>query len=257
MVSIKKRAYPDLPDRTDGAVARPVAGIPLQRRAGGCALHGVDAKGAVVGDLTRDDFRVYDNGVRRMIENFWFDRDLPVTLGILIDATASQEQQPSEHRQTTSELLRRILRPGDRAFVISVAEEVRLWMDLTAAGADIDPRMAGLPSSLFGQPCEKRGNGGADVKPVSQCGASPLWNALHDAARIQMCPLTGSKALLTLTDGFDSGSTYTWWQAVDEAARADNAVYAIQKIRHDLRVETARPGLTVRGRKTYLYDRSR
>jgi hypothetical protein len=127
-----------------------------------------------------------------------------------------------------------------------------------------------------------------------------------------MRPLTGSKALLILTDGFDTGSTYTWRQAVDEAARADTAVYAIQypsasgksfapelyrvvaeaggtwfqppgneyqpivsrmetdlrrryvlgfrperlsgRIRHDLRVEVARPGFIVRARKTYFYE---
>jgi hypothetical protein len=34
--------------------------------------------------------------------------------------------------------------------------------------------------------------------------------------------------LLILTDGFDSGSVYTWRQAVDEAQRADASVYAIQ-----------------------------
>ena len=40
------------------------------------------------------------------------------------------------------------------------------------------------------------------------CGSSPLWNTIYDAARLKMHPLTGNKALLILTDGFDSGSTH-------------------------------------------------
>src|ERR1019366_7388574 len=40
--------------------------------------------------------------------------------------------------------------------------------------------------------------------------------------------VNGNKALLILTDGFDSGSTHSWRQAADAANRADASVYAIQ-----------------------------
>lgn len=100
-----------------------------------CAV--VDASGVAVGDLKRDEFRVYDNGVRRPIENLWTDSDLPLTLGVILDASESQREQVSEHRQTAADLLQRILRPGDRAFVITVDEDVRLRVDLTEASADI------------------------------------------------------------------------------------------------------------------------
>src|SRR6266702_1954317 len=86
----------------------------------------VDARGAAVGDLKREEFRVYDNGVQRVIENLWVDTDLPLTLGVIIDASESQKEQMAEHPQTALELLERILRPDDRAFVISVGEDVRL-----------------------------------------------------------------------------------------------------------------------------------
>ena len=187
----------------------------------------VDANGVAVKDLTRDEFVVYDNGVRRTIQNFWVDEDLPLTLDVLIDASASQEQQLSEHRKTAVELLKRILRPGDRAFVIYVAEEVRTWVDLTETEIEIDQRMAEPPGKRFGEPCEKR-SASAELRPMSVCGSSPLWNALHDAAKMQMQPLKGSKALLILTDGFDSGSSKTWRQAADEAAKANTQVYALQ-----------------------------
>src|SRR5436190_24209741 len=97
----------------------------------------VDSKGVAVLDLTRDEFRVYDNGIRRIVENLWLDTDLPLTLGVIIDASESQQEQLAEHRQTVIELLERILRPGDHGFVISVDEDVRLWVDITATTAEL------------------------------------------------------------------------------------------------------------------------
>jgi VWFA-related protein len=209
---------------------------------------------------------------------------------VLIDESESQKDLAAEHRQTAMQLLQRILRPGDQAFVISVAESVQLWADLT-----------GTKSESFGERCA-----------VSACGSSPLWNAIYDAARIRLKPQNGNKAILMLTDGFDSGSTHTWRQAADAAGDANTRVYAIQyrsasgrdfapdlyrliadaggawfpareadyravaerlvtdlrhryvlgfrpeelsgKVRHSIRVEVTRPELTARGRKTYARE---
>jgi VWFA-related protein len=195
-----------------------------------CAV--VNASGVAVGDLTRDEFRVYDNDARRPIVNFWTDANLPLTLGVLIDSSESQKEQLSEHHLTAGELLQRILRPGDRAFVISVDEDVRLRMDLTGANTDIRSRLAGSFGELFGEPCARIPSRIPGLGPVSACGSSPLWNAIYDAARLKLQPLTevkpGNKALLILTDGFDSGSARGWNEAADAMNRADATLYAIQ-----------------------------
>jgi VWFA-related protein len=188
----------------------------------------VDAHGVAVHDLTRDEFRVFDNGVGRKLENLWLDTDLPLTLGVIIDGSESQQAQLAEHRETASALLQRILRPGDRGFVVSVDEDVRLWVDLTTTAADVGKQMTRSRGDLFGQPCPKRESNVPGIRPTSVCGASPLWNAVYDAARLKLRPLTGNKALLILTDGFDSGSTHDLKDAIDEAQRADTSVYAIQ-----------------------------
>lgn len=270
----------------------------------------VDARGAMVNDLTRDEFRVFDNGTPRVIRNFWIDRDVPLTLGVIVDASVSQEEQVAEHRRTVVDLLQGMLRPGDQAFVISIAEDVRVWADLTGDVEQIRKLMAAPPGDLLGEPCPRR-QIVAGVPPISACGSTPLWNAVYDAARLKLHALTGSKALIVLTDGFDSGSTHTWRQAADAANRAETSVYAVQyrsasgrsyapdlyrlveeaggtvfsspagvvsrletdlrrryvlgfqpekvsgKVRHEVRVETARPSLTVRARKTYFEDAPR
>jgi len=188
----------------------------------------VDAKGLAVAGVKRDEFHVFDNDVRRPIENLWVDDDSPLTLGVIIDASESQKEQVAEHRQTAIELLQRILRPGDRTFVISVDENIRLWVDLTEATLDIRRRMAGYPGGLFGEPCAKQETSAVGLRPISACGSSPLWDAIYDTAGLKLHSLTGNKALLILTDGFDSGSTHSWHQAADAANRANASVYAIQ-----------------------------
>ncbi len=177
----------------------------------------VDSHGAPVHDLTREDFRVYDNGVRRVIRNLWLDSDVPLTIGVILDASESQREQLAEHRRTALALLDRLMRAGDRAFIVSVSQEVRLAADLSPSVADLRRQMEAGSGILLGTQC-----------PARECGSSPLWNAIYDTTRLKLGRITGNKALLILTDGFDSGSPHTWRQAADEAERAETTVYAIQ-----------------------------
>src|SRR5262249_47439848 len=153
---------------------------------------------------------------------------LPLTLGVIIDSSESQKEQLLEHRRTAMDLLDRILRPGDRAFVISVDEDVRLWADLTGTTSDLRKQLGGEPGGPFGKPCAKQPSSVPGVRAMSACGSSPLWDAIYDAARLKLQSVTGNKALLLLTDGFDSGSTHSWRQAAEASNRADAPVYAIQ-----------------------------
>jgi Ca-activated chloride channel family protein len=188
----------------------------------------VDASGTPVADLTRDEFQIFDNEIRRPIQSFSIDNDLPLTLGVMIDASESQKEQVSEHRRTATDLLQRILRPGDSIFVISVDENVTLLLDVTTVSAGLPLTFAMSAIQPFGEPCPRQRIGIRGVRAISACGSSPLWNAIYDAALFKLRPLTGTKALLLLTDGFDSGSTHTWRQAADALSQANATIYAIQ-----------------------------
>jgi VWFA-related protein len=179
----------------------------------------VNAKGVFVDDLTRDQFQVFDNGVRRSIEHFAIDTDSPLTIGVLVDVSESQKDQMEEHTQTAATVLDKLFRAGDRALVISVGQEIRLWADLTSDIRAIRRQLAGPPGSLLGEPCARH---------TSECGSTPLWDAVYDTAKLRLTALEGNKILLALTDGFDSGSLHTWRQATDAVQRADGSLYAIQ-----------------------------
>jgi VWFA-related protein len=190
-----------------------------------CAV--VDRNGVAVRDLKQDEFEVRDNGVRRKVEYLWVDTELPLTLGVIIDSSESQRDLVKQHEKTVLELLTRMMRPGDRAFVVMVDEDVRLRADLSGSVDELGERVVGGSGALFGEPCPKSAPK-AGVRGISQCGGTPLWNAVYDAARLKLRTLTGNKALLILSDGVDTGSTRTLKAAMDEAQKAEAAVYAIQ-----------------------------
>lgn len=177
-----------------------------------CAV--LDEHGKPVRGLAQSDFRVTDNGRSRLIDHVWLDSDSPLTLGVIIDASASQESKIEEHRQTALGVIERILRPEDRAFVMSISGEARIWSDSTGNLDRIRGRLA------QGLRC-------ADNSKFS-CGATPLWDAVFEAARDRLLPAIGSKALLILTDGFDTGSIHAWLEAAEEVHKAGASVYAIQ-----------------------------
>src|SRR5205807_512089 len=117
----------------------------------------VDSRGVPVWDLRRDEFRVFDNDVRRTVENLWVDTDVPLTLAVLIDVSASQADRVAEHRRTALEVVQRILLPGDQAFFVWVDEDVRMWGD--AAGMQ--------RGELLGEPCPKLPVNGPGLRSLS------------------------------------------------------------------------------------------
>jgi hypothetical protein len=160
-----------------------------------------------------------------------------LTIGIIVDASESQKDQFDEHRQTTVSLLEKLFRPGDRAFVLSVDEDIRLWAALTDRVSEVRRQLAGPPGALFGEPCAKRSS--AATRPISDCGSSPLWNAVYAAANLELTALRGNKILLLLTDGFDSGSSHGWRQAAD-AVQRPTRLYLRFNIQVDLAGVTCR-----------------
>jgi hypothetical protein len=79
---------------------------------------------------------------------------------------------------------------------------------------------AGIGEPL-GEPCPT-------LRGRSLCGGTAVWNAVYAAAHWKLRSLQGSKALLILSDGDDTGSTHTLNQAVEEAQGSDAIVYGIR-----------------------------
>src|SRR6267143_2580031 len=138
-----------------------------------------DKKGALIPDRTKDDFEVLEDGKPQTIKYFTAESNLPLTLGILIDSSGSQQRVLGMEKEVGSSFLNEILRPKDEAFVISFDVDTNLLQDFTNSSRRLrdalnSARINAPPSSCGGLP----GAGGGPLP----CSSNPKGTVLYDTA---------------------------------------------------------------------------
>src|SRR5437899_12455542 len=137
-----------------------------------------DKKGALIPNLTKNDFEILEDGKPQTIKYFTAESNLPLTLGILIDSSGSQQRVLEMEKEVGGAFLQEILRPKDEAFVISFDVNVDLLQDFTNSShllrAALDQaKINAPPSSCGGVP----GLGGGPLP----CSSTPKGTVLYDA----------------------------------------------------------------------------
>src|SRR5215472_10708905 len=89
-----------------------------------CTVH--NKAGGLVGNLEKTDFTVFEDGKQQEIKYFTRETDLPLTIGLLVDVSASQERLIETERNAAHQFFTRVLRPKDEAFLISFGAEAEL-----------------------------------------------------------------------------------------------------------------------------------
>src|ERR1700728_3168614 len=91
-----------------------------------------DKKNLLIPHLTRDDCQVFEDKQAQKLKNFVAEVDQPLTLGILLDTSGSQQNVLPLEQQTGGEVLQRILREKDQAFLVSFDVDIDLLSDFTS-----------------------------------------------------------------------------------------------------------------------------
>lgn len=179
-------------------------------------------KGAYVPDLTKNDIDVYENGARREISFFSRETDLPLTIGLLVDVSRSQENLIQEERMAASQFFRDMLRKDkDLAFIISFGSDAELLQDLTSSPALLQEGLGQLKVNA---------TGGGGVTPPTipvPVRGTVLYEAVWLAAKEKLSQEVGRKVVVIITDGVDVGSRTKIEAAIEEAHRADAIIYGI------------------------------
>lgn len=166
-----------------------------------------DPKGGFVSNLTRDHFRVYENGKIQQISEF-ANADIPVTVGIVIDESGSM--RPKRPEVITAALgFIASSNPKDEMFVLHFNEKVYAGLPDSIPFSD---DVTQLRKALWMTPAEGR-------------------TALNDAILRGLQHLTkgrqDKKTLILISDGGDNVSAHTW-RDVEKAVLADIAtIYTI------------------------------
>src|SRR5947209_20079379 len=96
-----------------------------------------DKHGALIPGQTKDDFEILEDAKPQTIKYFTAETNLPLTLGILIDSSGSQERVLPMEKEVGAAFLKQILRPKDLAFVIGFDVDVDLLQDFTNSAMDL------------------------------------------------------------------------------------------------------------------------
>jgi VWFA-related protein len=199
-----------------------------------------DKKGAPVNNLTKADFKLEVDGKPQVIRYFDLDANLPLTLGLLVDTSASQRSAIDDERSASEGFLNQMLKTDkDQAFVMQFSRQVELLGDLTnskpklrAALKEIDTTSPGGKSN---DDDDNNNSGGRNSGSSGSsrgggrryAGGTTLYDATFLAADEPMSKQKGRKAIVILSDGVDRGSKESLTKALECVQRADTVIYAI------------------------------
>ncbi len=186
--------------------------------------------GQLIPNLEKNNFTIKEDGKDQVIQHFARENDLPLTLGLLIDISASQERLIDIERQAASQFFSTVIRKKDEAFLISFGKDTQLLQDYTNSARQLTAAMDDLRGD--GQtPMIGRGPiPNINTGPIPQTGTPKgtlLFDAVYLATTEKLKSEVGRKALILITDGEDEGSTYTLRNALEMAQKADAIIYSI------------------------------
>src|SRR5882757_3425372 len=129
--SLSAQQKPSAPGQTPASTAPT---IPIDARLVNLQVVVRDKKGALIQNLTKDDFVLQVDNKPQTIRYFDKDTNLPLTLGLLVDTSLSQRDVIDEERTASSIFLDQMLTtPKDKAFIMQFATETELLQDLTSS----------------------------------------------------------------------------------------------------------------------------
>ncbi len=176
-------------------------------------------KNGYITNLHKDDCNIAEDKVDQKVKNFTQEKNLPLTIGILLDTSGSQQNVLPLEQESGATFLRNLLTPKDEAFLISFDINVDLLADYTNSPKEIRRAMDKATINT--------GAGTGSVTGNGRVRGTLLYDAVYLAAHDKLRQEAGRKILVMLTDGGDQGSQETLKTATEAAQKANAIVYVI------------------------------
>src|ERR1700689_992197 len=188
-----------------------------------------DKHGALIPNLNKDNFELYEDGQLQTIKYFKAESDLPLTLGILIDSSGSQMRVLDMEKEVGGSFLESTLRSKDEAFVISFDVDITLLQDFTNSVSRLRHALGEAKINTGGVGCSGGPIGPQGPIPCSSTGqrGTALYDAVYLASHDEFGHEVGRKAMILLTDGEDEGSRLKIKDAIEAAQKADAICYVL------------------------------
>lgn len=194
-----------------------------------------DTAGRLASDLRKDDIEVFEDGVKQQVRFFGRSNDLPLRLGLVVDASGSQEKFTRQHKHDLEKFLKSTVAGQDRAALVFFGNHIRVV-------SDFSPSVPQLMGEL-----ERFHKGSRDFPELepddTRSAGTALFDAMYLTSTEMMKPVTGvRKALILFSDGEDNSSAHDLMDAIEAAQTADSLFYTVRY------TETRKGRLTARNR---------
>lgn len=166
-----------------------------------------DPSGNLVGDLSKDDFKITDNGVAQEITVFERTTSQPLSVSVMVDTSASTATHLKNEIDSVHRFLRALFQGGntsDRAALYSFSWQVVLEMGFTR-------NLSRLESAL---------------RRLTSTGGTAVYDAMQLASR-NIEDRDGRHVIVLVTDGGDTVSSVKFGDALEAAQRANAVIYPI------------------------------
>lgn len=148
-----------------------------------------------VSGLKKDDFTVFEDGVRQELSQFLTGEEVPLSIGVLFDASGSMKEVIQSSQKATLGFLRNCLKQQDKAFLMTFSGVPQLLAGLTS---DVEK----IKDALL---------------PIYPAAMTALYDSIA-SAMVQFSGVKGEKILVILTDGQDNASNI----------KPDELIYALR-----------------------------
>jgi Ca-activated chloride channel family protein len=163
-----------------------------------------DGSGRLITGLSKEDFQVFEDGVEQTITQFT-DQRVPVSLGVLLDASDSMRGQPIVDASAAVDRFVDLLVPDDEVFVATFNHRARLAARWTTPPTAVRNSLDGLKPS----------------------GGTAIYDAVADTSRLFDRRRHVRAATIVISDGADTASDRSLYQAIEVVRRSDAFVYAL------------------------------
>jgi len=163
-----------------------------------------DTNGRYVSNLRANDFAVDEDGRRQTIAHFSQDHDVPVSVGILLDTSASMDTKI----KTASDAVKRFIRTiheDDDIFLMTFSSEPKLRSDFTSNRQKLSKAL----------------------DSIRLTGGTALYDALDEALDKIKAGQHDKRAILLITDGLDTSSFATSNEVAQRIRKSQVLVYCL------------------------------
>jgi Ca-activated chloride channel family protein len=182
-----------------------------------------DQRGNLVTNLTQDDIEITEDGVPQKISFFARSTDVPLTLGLIMDVSGSQQSFIKPHHNDLQAFLKTVLQPEDRAFLVCFGNNLRLMSDHSNSARDLVDALREF----------EKGKHVEDFPIIGPREHRVLGTAFYDAiyhSSTQMMQNIerGRRALIIFSDGEDNSSAHHMMEAIEAAQANDVLLFTIR-----------------------------